>query len=198
MPQLFTSVCTSTQTPLHSDCPEVQEQSPPRHSKPAPQVLLHSPQWVSSVAGSMQSAPHANKPLPQLRTHWPPPHNVPLVHGLPQLPQWSLSFVRLTHSPPHIIIGASHPVEASAPAGSSIDGEHAATINKSNEIRRNIRGKDYNRPERRRIHHSAATSSKSPINAGKVSQTAIRLVRSTSTRRASLISISGMDSERSR
>jgi len=70
-------------------------QLPFEHVFPEAQTVLQLPQWLGSVFGFVQTAPHCVLPLGQ--THVPLVQTSPLGQAVLQLPQWLGSVVRFTH-----------------------------------------------------------------------------------------------------
>jgi hypothetical protein len=154
-PQLLTSVCRLRHTPEHSVVGDAHEtlQVPETQASVPAQALPHVPQLARSVWRFAQvvvppevqvvsGAVHVDEHRPRLQT-WPE------GHALPHTPQFSGSFVRLTHSPPHLVCPVVHaplaspvsfePVSPLPPSGSAppsgrlkppppVEAEHAAMV----------------------------------------------------------------------
>jgi hypothetical protein len=105
-PQLFGSLCVSTQLPLHLAPPLAHWHEPPWHVVPAPQTVSHPPQLELSDVSSTQKPPQSD--WPPLQLHIPPTHGTALPQELPQVPQLFGSLVSSTQEPPQIERFAAH------------------------------------------------------------------------------------------
>lgn len=97
MPQLRGSLVRFTQTPLQDISPGGHWQAPPRHSRPAVQVMPQPPQFSSSVFVSTQPPAHAVRPIAQVIWQVPFEQTDIALQVVPQAPQLAGSLLRLTH-----------------------------------------------------------------------------------------------------
>jgi hypothetical protein len=104
-PQLFTSVCGSTQNAPQFVSPDGQLywHAPPVQICPERQTLAQLPQLARSVVRFTQVPLQAVRPLWQLSEQTPLEHTSPAGQTVEQLPQWVLSVSRLAQVELHAV-----------------------------------------------------------------------------------------------
>jgi hypothetical protein len=119
-PQLFGSVCSSTQDCAQSAFPPVQTvmHEPDRHAISAPHICPHPPQFLPSPFVSTHAP--AQSFVPTVQTHEPPEHSWPGPHDAAHPPQCFGSLWVSTQAPEHIVVVAEahpqNPAEQPCPA----------------------------------------------------------------------------------
>lgn len=124
-PQLFWSLCVSTQPPPQFVSPARHAHVPPLQRWSPLQAMSQPPQCWLSLAGFTQPPPHAIDGSVQLSTHEPIEQSCPAAQRDPQAPQCSPLLAVLTQRPPHSCSGGAQRTAASLaesaglPTGSS-------------------------------------------------------------------------------
>ncbi len=104
-PQLALSELVSTHVPVQklNGAVQIDEQEPPTHVVPAPQVIPHTPQLLLFELVSTQTPLHGRCPVGQFIVHVPDMQLMPVGHLVPHAPQLLLSVCQSTHAPLHAI-----------------------------------------------------------------------------------------------
>jgi hypothetical protein len=97
-----------THAPLHTVSPSGQAHLPSVHGKPPWHLVAQSPQWFTSVFGSVQALSQTMSVV-SAHLHCPLWHDWPAVQVVVQAPQCSELVVRSTQFAPHAVLPAGQP-----------------------------------------------------------------------------------------
>ncbi len=93
--------------------------SAPQHRRSGAHAIAHEPQWFSSIERSTHIPPQFASIGPH-GTHAPARHTSGATHDRVHDPQCLSSRLVLTHSPAHIVIGATHASGIASAFGTSV------------------------------------------------------------------------------
>lgn len=109
LPQLLTSACVLTQSPLHSVVPlgQLETQAPFEQTSPEAQAVPQAPQLLPLVCRFTQTPPHRSRPPVHVFVQTPFSQLAVAFgggagHPRPQPPQFDRSLAKLTQAPLHL------------------------------------------------------------------------------------------------